>query len=302
MDFARRLVRFVEPSTKLASQIPFFIGVAYSLHLAGSINLKDTAILWAAVWMFDLPVTMINNHLDKRRAKEEPHFGRAASLSMIVSAIAVSLSLGLVLSAKYGLCFLAAGALCFAAGILYSATPISISRTPYGEIVSGLVQGLAIIYLVVFVNLPPGYLASASIKGASFSLEADIWSTARLVLVALPAVFCISNIMLANNLCDIQRDVLADRRTLPYYIGKDASILLFRLLYALAYLSVAAASLTGTLTLASLLTFATIPLAWRNVQAFAKEQAKAKTFINSIKNFALILVPYTATIFAGALL
>jgi 1,4-dihydroxy-2-naphthoate octaprenyltransferase len=297
----KRFISFVELSTKLASMTPFFIGVAYCLQLAKSINLPDTALLGISVLFFDMPVTMINNYLDKRRAKEEPHYSKPASLAMILSMVAASLVLGLYLSSKYGLCFLAGGALCYFVGIFYSATPISISRTPYGEIVSGLVQGFTIIFLVALINLPKGYLAEASLSWESLSLNVNIWNMARLILVTLPPVFCIANIMLANNACDVARDSAIDRYTLPYYIGKDASILLFKLVYLAAYLSIAASAVARVLHPISLLALLPIPLVWRNVKAFSMEQVKAKTFIVSIKNFALILIPYALTIFLGAL-
>jgi 1,4-dihydroxy-2-naphthoate octaprenyltransferase len=301
MDVFKRFLAFVEISTKLASQTPFFIGVAYALHLSGKIELGDTALLWVAVFMFDLPVTMINNYLDKRRAKEKPHFGKAASLAMIFGTIAISLSIGLWLSWKYGLCFLAGGAVCFAAGIFYSATPISISRTPYGEIVSGLVQGFTIIYLVVFVNLPAGYLAQAQLDWTSLSFNANIWNLARLGLVTLPAVFCISNIMLANNTCDVERDVKIQRYTLPYFIGKKAAIAIYKLLYAAAYASMIASVISRTLSPVTLLALASFPLVWKNVKVFEAEQVKSKTFATSIKNFVQVLFPYMATIFIGAI-
>ena len=48
-----------------------------------------------------------------------------------------------------------------------------------------------------------------------------------IVIVSIPLTMGISNIMLANNICDLDDDIVNHRYTLPIYIGKDRSMLLF---------------------------------------------------------------------------
>ena len=45
-----RWIKFVELSTKLVSLTPFFIGVAYSLYVNGTLDWKATGILFVAVF------------------------------------------------------------------------------------------------------------------------------------------------------------------------------------------------------------------------------------------------------------
>jgi 1,4-dihydroxy-2-naphthoate octaprenyltransferase len=299
MDLLKRFIRFIELSTKLASLTPFFIGVAYAFYLTGRISVFYTFFFAAAMMLFDLPVTMINNYLDKRRAGETPHFSKKASLVLIFSMTAASILMGLYLTRVFGLIVLITGLMCFFVGIFYSFGPIPISRTPYGEIASGLVQGFCIIFLVAFLNLPAGYFAEARFDFIEFTMRADFWRLFKLGVAALPAVFCIANIMLSNNICDVERDVRNRRYTLPYYIGRDKALLLFRWIYIAVYASVLAGALLHALPVLCLLTLLTLPLVWRNISIFSRAPVKAKTFVLSIHNFACILMPYTLTIFAG---
>ena len=39
----------------------------------------------------------------------------------------------------------------------------------------------------------------------------------------------IANIMLANNICDVEEDIINNRFTLPYYLGKKNAFNLFKI-------------------------------------------------------------------------
>ncbi|MDR1532501.1 MAG: UbiA family prenyltransferase [Clostridiales bacterium] len=299
MERVKRFVKFIELSTKLASLTPFFIGVAYVFYLTGRINVFYTLFFAADMMFFDLPVTMINNYLDKRRANETPHFSKAVSLTWIFSMTGLSFVMGLYLTRVFGPVVIMTGALCFFVGIFYSFGPIPISRTPYSEIASGLVQGFCVTFLTAFINLPQGYLVEARFDFVRFDFSANVRNMLGLVIVTLPAIFCIANIMLANNICDVERDTKCKRYSLPYYIGREKSLVLFRYIYAAAYASVLAGVLVSALPAVSLLVLLTFPLVWRNGTAFAKAPEKAKTFVLSIANFTYILYPFTITLVIG---
>ena len=53
--------------------------------------------------------------------------------------------------------------------------------------------------------------------------------------------------MLANNICDVERDVVVGRYTLAYYLGPKA-LWLFATLYYIAYLSVIVLVVLGFLS------------------------------------------------------
>lgn len=297
----KRWVKFVELSTKLVSLTPFFIGTAYSLYVNGTLNLHATVILFWAVLFWSLTVTMINNFIDKRREGGKPHFSKGVSLALILLTGGASMLLGLWLSLLYGLPVLAAGMICFGVGILYSFGPISISRTPYGEIASGLTEGFLVIFLAVYVNANAGTAAYAGLRfdGRMLLISFDWINMLYLLLLALPNMCCTSNIMLANNICDVDRDSKNDRYTLPYFIGRETALKLFHLLYAVAYLAILIAVIARMLHPVTLTVLLTVPAVYRNAKKFAANPVKSETFILSVRNYTLLLYAYLITILAG---
>ena len=296
-----RWIKFVELSTKLLSLTPFFIGAAYSLYRNGTLHWGATGVLLVSVFFWSLTVTMINNFIDRKREKKEPYFSTAVSLLLIFGTGGASMLLGLWLTFLYGLPVLVAGMISFGVGIFYSFTPISISRTPYGEIASGLTEGFLVIFLTVFINAGVGAEPYAALYFDGWTLAGSLSlpGMAALLLLALPNMCCTSNIMLANNICDVERDVQTRRYTLPYFIGQARALLLYKALYAAAYGAIVIAVIAGVLTPLSLLALATAPFVYRNVQKFSANPVKGETFVLTIQNYTLLLYGYLLTILAG---
>jgi len=296
-----RWIKYVELSTKLVSLTPFLIGVAFSLYRNGTLDWKATGILLVAVFCWSLTVTMINNFIDRQRENKALYFSPFVSLLLILGTGGVSMALGIWLSFLYGLPVLVAGIISFGVGIFYSFTPISISRTPYGEIASGLTEGFLVIFLTVFVNSHMGGSQYVDLRFSGRMLlgSMDFVSMFFLVLLALPNICCTSNIMLANNICDVERDIQSKRYTLPYYIGRKNALTLYQGLYLMAYASIVLGVMFGVLPLLSLLALATAPFIYKNVRKFTANPVKAETFVLTIKNYTLLLYAYCLTLFAG---
>ena len=301
MDTFKRFIKFIEISTKLASLVPFFMALAYAFYLTGHIDALNTLIFAIAMMLFDIPVTMINNYLDKRRSGETPHFSKAASLGMIIPMVTASALIGVYLTYKFGLVILLTGMTCFFVGIFYSASPISISRTPYGEIVSGFIQGLCLPFMAVFINARAGFFIDVNldINQLTASAAVNILNMIKLGFMCAPAMICVSNIMLANNTCDVERDAASRRYTLPYYIGKEKALILFKLLYAAVFADIIIAVIIRAIPPVCLAVLLTVPFAMKNTAAFARNPVKSKTFILSLNNFIIILIPYIITLFIG---
>jgi 1,4-dihydroxy-2-naphthoate octaprenyltransferase len=107
--------------------------------------------------------------------------------------------------------------------------------------------------------------------------------------------------MLANNICDVEKDILVKRFTLPYYLGKKASVILFAGIYYAAYLAVLIMVISGILSPLCLITLLTLIPVQKNINEFFKLQDKAVTFIVSIKNFVLIMSVLSLIIFVSGL-
>jgi 1,4-dihydroxy-2-naphthoate octaprenyltransferase len=301
-NVVRRFLHFVEIQTKIASVIPFCTGVSYALYVYKKINGKSTAVFFIAMLLFDMATTAINNYIDARAAKSRAHFSDRLSLTIIIFFTALSAVLGLYLTRQHGIPVLAAGLLCFGTGIFYTFGPAPISRTPYGELFSGGIMGFLIPFLAFFINTPENAFIEIQSLFPVMSLRVNLLTALKLGLVSLPLVCCIANIMLANNICDVERDIKLSRFTLPYYIGREKALRLFAFLYYAAYCVILVLSLGRVIPLfclASLLSF--IPVR-KNLKLFITRQIKSETFPLSGVNMIWLGAPYCLLILAGGVL
>jgi len=299
MNVFRRFYEYAELPTKIASHLPFFITLAYCFFLRSSIDIKGSILFYIAMLLFDLSVTMINNYIDDRETGEHKYFSKPLMLAMIVAGVLPSVFIGLYLSWIYGWAFFLAGVFCFVVGVGYTFGPAPISRSPYGELFSGLTQGFVLPFLIMEINAPG--IVVITLDGWNAAVRLDLRGLVMFALAAAPVALCISNIMLANNIRDIETDK-ANRYTMARHIGRENALRLYEALYVLVYIIVIAASIAGAIPLLCLLVpFTAIPV-FRNVRRFREENQKPETFILTVRNFIIILTPYMACIFFGALM
>ncbi|MCL2192370.1 MAG: UbiA family prenyltransferase [Treponema sp.] len=301
MKTLKTFLSFVEIQTKLASVMPFLAALAYAFYLTGTINLRHSLIYLAAALLFDMAVTAINNYMDKRETKVVPHFSRPVSLVIIFTMATAAGVLGLYLAHLYGLAVLLAGMLCFAAGIAYTYGPAPISKSPYGEAVSGFVMGFVIMFIVVSINAPTIPMVDIELYHWHLHMDINLVNLLAFGLVTLPAVCLIANIMLANNICDLEAD-RATRYTMARHIGIPNALALFATLNCVAYLAIVAASILGILPLWCLIILVTILPVQKNIRVFFRKQIKSETFSLAVKNFMLIMLVLTLTILLGGIL
>jgi 1,4-dihydroxy-2-naphthoate octaprenyltransferase len=294
-----RFLHFVEIQTKIASVTPFCTGVSYALYVHKKINVKSTAIFFIAMLLFDMTATAINNYIDTRASKTCTHFSDAVSLTIIVFFTALSSALGLYLTWLHGIVVLVAGVICFAAGIFYTFGPAPISRTPYGELISGVIMGFFIPFLAFFINAPENTFIELRSIFPLISIQINVITTAKLVFVSLPLACCIANIMLANNICDMEQDIKLSRFTLPYYIGRGNALRLFAFLYCAAYSTIFVLSVLKVIPFFCLLTLLSFIPVRKNIRRFRMKQIKSETFPLSGTNMLWIGVPYFLLIFSG---
>ncbi len=158
-----RFLRYVEIQTKLASVLPFLLGLAYAWLVYGRIQPVNTLLFFTSMLCFDMATTALNNYTDSRTNGIPLGFRRPVARLILLFLLALATTLGLWLAWLAGWIVLAAGALCFAVGILYTFGPAPISRMPLGELFSGVFMGFFIPFLAVLCNSPadPGKLPTA---------------------------------------------------------------------------------------------------------------------------------------------
>ncbi|MEL4106562.1 UbiA family prenyltransferase [Oscillospiraceae bacterium WX1] len=295
------LLDFVEIKTKITSVFAFLLALAYLFAAGTRIDVLRSAVFFAGMFLFDLTATAINNYYDTKKNGLPLSLPRPAAKGTMIALFLASIFFGLYLYYLTDLVVLTLGGVCFFFGVLYSFGPVPLSHGPYGEIVSGFFYGAVIPAILVYINVPEGSLLSYSFSGASLNLQINMISAIGIALLAIVPFCLTANIMFANNICDVERDVAVGRFTLPYYL-KSYALPLFSAFYYLAYLSVVVMVITGFLTPLSLLLLVTIIPVQKNINIFHKKQIKEETFIISIKNFLLIITVHIALIIIGGIL
>lgn len=297
-----RLFKYVEIKTKITSVFPFLLTLAYLKINDRDIDPLRTAVFFIGMLAFDLTATTINNYFDTKNNHQTLQFARRDAAIITCALLTVSTALGIWLVLLTDTVVLALGILCFVFGMLYSSGPVPISHGPYGELISGVFYGMVIPFILVYINAPGWILLLA---------HTSSWSSVTIVLATKPLIsfllmsllpFCLTaGIMLANNICDLERDISVGRFTLVYYLRRRA-LTLFAMLYYTAYASVILMVILGYLPLTCLLILLTLIPVQKNLNLFRLRQIKEETFVVSIKNFLLIIVTQTVLILVGMLL
>jgi len=300
MNAIKNFLSYVEITTKIASVFPFLVGAGFAMYRYGSLRPKQTLVFFCAMLLFDMTTTALNNHVGHRQTERVPHYRGSVSVAIILIMGLSALALGLYLVSISSMVILFVGMLCFGTGIIYNYGPLPIARTPFGELVSGTVMGVFIPFIAVEINRSMIGIAFPDFSRLVISI--DWLDAAALGFTVMPLICCIANIMFANNICDMQEDVSVGRYTLPFYIGLKKSLWLYRLIYAKAYVFIVLASALRIIPIFSVIALLTIIPVRKNIRRFNDVQDKRQTFITAIKNFLVILIPYTACIWLGALL
>ncbi len=254
-----------------------------------------------AMFLFDLTTTAINNYIDTKSNHQVLQFERRTALIIIYVLFGISASLGILLACLTDLVIFLIGGLCFLCGVFYTYGPLPISRMPLGEVLSGAFYGIMIPFILLYINSPAGTFLSWNVKEMTIFLQLNIVPILLLLLFAVIPFCTTANIMLANNICDLEKDILVKRHTLPYYIGKKA-LYLFAGLYYITYMAVIALVIVKYLSPICLLSLITILPVQKNIKVFFQKQDKSATFVVAIKNYLLIMGANTLLIFISAFL
>ena len=191
--------------------------------------------------------------------------------------------------------------MCFTIGIFYSFGPIPISRTPFGEIFSGVTMGFFITFLAVYIHIFDKEILNISILEGNLKLIINLKVIMSIFIISIPLIVGIANIMLANNICDMEDDFINRRFTLPIYIGKENALNIFKYLYYIGFVGIIIGVILKVLPITSLLVLLVFIPINKNIKLFYTVQSKKDTFVLAVKNFVLLNVTYIFTILLGIL-
>ncbi|MFD1393484.1 1,4-dihydroxy-2-naphthoate polyprenyltransferase [Lacticaseibacillus jixianensis] len=301
----RVFLKLVEARTKLASILPFGVGVGFALVYFHQVNWLNTGLFFVAMLLFDMMTTALNNLMDYQKAKDETYrrtvniIGQAQLplklvRGVVVGLLAVATVLGLLLSSRTDWLLLVIGVACFGIGIFYTFGPLPLSRLPLGEVFSGVTMGLGIPFIAAYVNVDSSKLLDLRLAWPSLSLTGDWRALLALGLVCVTPMATIANVMLANNMSDVAEDQRNHRVTLPMYLGEKYAAWLYTFLALCGFGAELVAVGLRLLPWPLLVALVPLPLVWRQTSDFTARPDKQATFGLSLKtlvaaNLALIV-------------
>ena len=299
----KSFLKLVEIKTKAASMTPFLLGTVFVLYRYQKFNWVNFLLMLVSLLCFDMATTAINNYLDYKKARKTEGFGyeehnaivrdnlsEFSVLTVIVILLILAVGFGILLFLNTSPVVLILGIISFSVGILYTFGPVPISRMPLGEVFSGFFMGFVILFLSVYIHLNEGALVELIFRNWMLNLNFNVKEILVLFLVSFPAFMGISNIMLANNICDMEDDWENRRYTLPLYVGREKALALFQVIYYASYLDILLLLVLNILPVTTIPALFTIFPVRNNVSRFLKLQSKRDTFPVAIQNFLLINV------------
>lgn len=297
----KSFLKLVEIQTKAASVTPFALGTLIAIYRFGEFNFMNFLLMFISLLCIDMATTAINNYMDYKKAVRKYGYGyevhnaivkdnlkESNVITVILGLLITAVIFGFILYLNTNIIVLILGATSFVIGVCYSFGPIPISRTPFGEILSGFFMGGIILFLSIYIHISSSGIIGVSLNEGILSLNLNIKEVLYIFLLAIPAIAGIANIMLANNICDREDDIENKRYTLPVYVGNDNALKVFKWIYYIAYVDLFILIILGVEPLLSILALATFIIVNRNIKVFEKEHVKSKTFILSVKNFIII--------------
>lgn len=226
------VIGLAAPHTWPASIMPVLLGIALAYAQTGTIKVTVSLCLLIICILMQSSVNTFNDYFDFKRGADsaedavEEHdsvlvyndIDPKSALGLAIAFLGIAFLLGLYIIVVAGWVPLAIAAGAAVVVVLYSGGKTPLSYLPLGELVSGVVMGGAIPFAVHYV------------------LTKEL--SPLVLLMSLPPIIGIALIMATNNTCDIEKDSLAKRCTLPTKLGRSTARKLYRTLLASWILSI----------------------------------------------------------------
>ena len=281
------------------SFFPGFMGILYAWYNYGTFHLGYSLLGLLTVGLFQLAISLRDNYLDYYVAenkqaddiqemtvgKETIPLKNVRFSYYMTGAIALLIGLFIVFQTSFMLLFIVLGGMLI--GVLYTFGPIPLSSTPFGDFFIGLAYGLGIFLALLYIN-------------AFEVIPFDWFTIIQIIIASIPTAITVMYVSLANNISDLEEDIEGGRFTLPYHIGVDKALVVFKSFYYVGYIAIILSIIFGTFPRLVTLSLLTFPYVYKNIQIFMDEQDKQTTFLTTLKNSIVIPIPLIITFFLGA--
>lgn len=284
--------RLLRPFTLVASLTPVLTGTALAL-IQGSYHTGRFVAFLAAAVFIQVTTNMFNEYFDYVRGLDtKEHVGIAGTivrdgvaprtvLTLAWLFAGTAIALGLYISATSSWWVFAVGLACIGVAYLYSAGPVPLAYTPFGELAAGFTMGPVIILLVYYTQ--------------ALELNLDVFWSAQ------PIGLLIASILLSNNMRDREADREGGRKTLAILLGRQGATRLLAGFFLLSYAITGLLVARGTLPVWSLLVLVTAPSAYHVIHLFLTETDPPKLH-PAVKGTAQLLFRFGLLLVAGMLI
>lgn len=284
--------RLLRPHTLTASFIPVFVGTAMALYDA-QIKISLFLLMMLASLLIQSATNMINEYYDFVRGLDHEHtVGIGGTivrdgvspktilrLAIIFYVISIAIGVYICMMSSWWVAFF--GLLSILVSYFYSAGPLPISNTPFGELFSGLFMGPVIIMISY-------YIQTENLSLNSF-------------LLSLSVGLLIGAINLANNIRDLDGDKEHGRKTLAILLGRGRAVVLLANIFVVSFITIVVLVILGQLTPWALIVMISIPKAIQAIRQFRgksiaiemvsamKSTAQLNTLFGFLLSFGLVI-------------
>ncbi len=207
-------VELAAPHTWPAAILPVLVATSCAAVTYPAISATMACILLVICILMQSSVNTFNDYYDYVKGSDSEddnvdptdavlvynNVNPKSALRLAVGLLVAAFVLGAYVIYRVGLIPLLLGIIGAVFVVLYSAGKTPISYLPIGEAVSGLVMG--------------GIIPLACYQALTGTLDFVM------LLWAVPTIIGVGLIMMTNNTCDIEKDIEADRHTLPTRLGR----------------------------------------------------------------------------------
>jgi 1,4-dihydroxy-2-naphthoate octaprenyltransferase len=271
------LNELVEFRTSAAIIFSVILGTLYSNFNYGGFKIYLFMAMLLASIALDGASTVFNNYFDYKKAKHTNgylynihnpivYYNLNPLIVFLIglSFIGFAALLGLYILISTSLILLIIGGISIITAYAYSGGPYPISYTPLSELVSGIFEGTIVFSISFFI------------QSQHFTLNT--------LILSIPVAFSISNIMLANNICDVDEDKKNGRKTLPFLIGVNNAFKVLICSHIFEIILITIFIFNSFVPKTFIILYFLVPIMIRNIKKFYSSKSKAEGFVFILKN------------------
>ena len=259
--------QLMRPMTLTGTVTPILVGTGFA-RMSGAIHFDTLFALLVASLLIQAATNMLNDYYDYKHGQdvekwtlektETSHITHNQILPVALIMHAIAVIIGLWLATMTTFWIIPIGTIGIVAGYRYSAGTHSFSAIGLGEVVGAIFLGGATTILAYVV------------QGHTVNLE--------IIFLSIPFATLIASMILTNNIRDIKKDEVF-RNTIAILVGRKKAVTILFVLLLIAYLSVLAMIVFGTLPWIAGFVYLATPLAIKLLYCYRDDANRQEEMI-----------------------